>query len=294
MAGIIRALPLFVGRPARCLRTVPHQETGSEAAGFRALGSFPKVEKSISKRLKSEMLLVTPYLLRGEDEMSGVDGACAGTRFEFGILTNSLESCSGNLRAIGVYQIIVVAAFCVAAWSVLKFVRFWENTRGSGSERPKYRATATMPLHGKLFVFDRKKMFDRLDEPWDQRSQNGFNNRKLVSSSASTDLAAAKPRFALRVPWSSRKKLLYALSLNPPARRTNRRLTWAHRGERPCRRLRSGTGTQWLAKRLQAKMLALVPFGNANYETSFCACFGIGFLWVLAGCARRADANRRR
>jgi len=65
--------------------------------------------------------------------------------------------------------------------------RFWETPGGSGSEAPKISRYGNYALHGKLFVFDRKKMLIGLDEPW-------ISARKRINTEigliiAGTDLA---------------------------------------------------------------------------------------------------------
>jgi len=210
----------------------------------------PEVEKSI-RAVQSEMLLITPYMVPTADELHALmDLRERDVRVR--ILTNSLESCP-EISAQSGYDKYRVPL--LKSGVELHEVRaLLGNTRGSG-QSAKISRYGNYALHGKLYVFDRRKMFIG-SMNFDQRSQRINTEIGLIIGSA--DLAQ---KTALRFESMVKPENCYTLALSPAAAPGKSQLTW--RTEEDGRSIefdqepgRSG----W--QRLQARILALLPLGR--------------------------------
>ena len=105
--------------------------------------------------VRHELLMITPYLIPGKEGMQLFDNL-RQRGVTVRILTNSLES-SGVLAAQSGY--IRYRAPLIASGVELHEIRsLLGNTRGSGETKAISRF-GNYSLHGKLFVFDRAKIF---------------------------------------------------------------------------------------------------------------------------------------
>lgn len=105
--------------------------------------------------VRHELLMITPYLIPGKEGMQLFDNL-RQRGVTVRILTNSLES-SGVLAAQSSY--IRYRAPLIASGVELHEIRsLLGNTRGSGETKAISRF-GNYSLHGKLFVFDRAKIF---------------------------------------------------------------------------------------------------------------------------------------
>jgi len=165
------------------------------------------------------------------------------------ILTNSLESCPEITAQSGYdkYRVPLLRSG-VELYEVRAHLG---SSRGSG-QSAKISRYGNYALHGKLFVFDRKKMLIG-SMNLDQRSQR--INTEIGLIIGSTDLAQ---QTALRFESMVKPENCYALSLNPAGAPNKSRLTWrTEESGRVVDYVREPGRSGW--QRLQAKMLALVP-----------------------------------
>jgi putative cardiolipin synthase len=103
----------------------------------------------------TELLMITPYLIPGKDGMQLFDNLRQrGVKVR--ILTNSLESSSVLAAQSGyIHYRVPLVASGVELYEIRSLLG---NTRGSGETKAISRF-GNYSLHGKLFVFDRAKIF---------------------------------------------------------------------------------------------------------------------------------------
>ena len=107
----------------------------------------------------------------------------------------------------------------------MRSARSWAAL-GQRSEAPKYRGYGNYALHGKLYVFDRKKIFIG-SMNFDQRSQR--INTEIGLIIGSPDMAQ---RTALRFEAMVKPENCYTLALSPSGASGKSRLTWRTGRER--------------------------------------------------------------
>jgi putative cardiolipin synthase len=151
----------------------------------------------------SELLMVTPFLIPGDDGMRLFTDLCKrGVRVR--ILTNSLESTpepaaqSGYMR----YRIPLL----VAGVELYEVRAQLGNARGSGESTAATR-TGNYALHAKLFVFDRQRLYVG-SMNFDQRSHHLNTEVGLIIDSPELARQTAARFEAIVVPANS-----YALEL---------------------------------------------------------------------------------
>lgn len=210
----------------------------------------PEVEKSI-RAVQSEMLLVTPYLVPTPDELQALqDLRQRDVRVR--ILTNSLQSCPEISAQSGYdkYRVPLLQSG-VELYEVRALLG---STRGSG-QSAKISRYGNYALHGKLYVFDRRKMFIG-SMNFDQRSQR--INTEIGLIIGSRDLAQ---QTALRFEAMVKPENCYALALSPSGASGKSRLTWrTEENGRVVDFVREPGRSGW--QRLQAGLLALLPLGR--------------------------------
>ncbi len=207
----------------------------------------PEVEKSI-RAVRSEMLLVTPYLVPTAEELQDLmDLRRRDVRVR--ILTNSLESCPEISAQSGYenYRLPLLES----GVELHEIRALLGSTRGSG-QSAKISRYGNYALHGKLYVFDRQKVLIG-SMNFDQRSQR--INTEIGLIIGSTDLAR---QTALRFESMVKPENCYTLALSPAGAPGKSRMVW--RTEQSGRVVdydqepgRSG----W--QRLQARLLSLLP-----------------------------------
>jgi putative cardiolipin synthase len=164
------------------------------------------------------------------------------------VLTNSLESCPEISAQSGYdkYRVPLLKSG-VELYEVRAQLG---NARGSG-QSAKISRYGNYALHGKLYVFDRQKMFIG-SMNFDQRSQR--INTEIGLIIGSTDLAQ---QTALRFESMVKPENCYALMLSP-AGADKARLTWrTEESGRVVDYVREPGRNGW--QRLQAGILALLP-----------------------------------
>jgi putative cardiolipin synthase len=207
----------------------------------------PEVEKSI-RAVQSEMLLVTPYLVPSEDEMQALT-ELRQHEVRVRILSNSLESCPEIAAQSGYdkYRVPLLKRG-VELYEVRAMLG---STRGSG-ESAKISRYGNYALHGKLYVFDRKKVLIG-SMNFDQRSQRINTEIGLIIGSG--DIAQ---QTALRFEYMVKPENCYALALSPAGVVGKSRLTWrTEENKRGVEYAREPARSGW--QRLQAKLLSILP-----------------------------------
>jgi cardiolipin synthase C len=245
-AGIMSGKLPLSWAPAQLVYDSPDKKHVLSGAVPGAL-IVPEVEKSI-RAVHSEMLLVTPYLVPSADELQALTDL-RQREVRVRILTNSLESCPEISAQSGYdkYRVPLLRSG-VELYEVRALLG---STRGSG-QSAKISRYGNYALHGKLYVFDRKKMLIG-SMNLDQRSQRINTEIGLIIGSA--DLAQ---QTALRFESMVKPENCYALSLNPVGAPDKSRLTWrTEESGRVVEYVQEPGRSGW--QRLQAKMLALLP-----------------------------------
>jgi putative cardiolipin synthase len=117
--------------------------------------------------VRSELLMVTPYLVPSVDELAALQ-ALRGRAVTVRILTNSFESARGFLAHAGYTRYRV--PLLQAGVNLYEARALIGNARGSG-ETTRLSRYGNYGLHAKLFVFDREKIFIG-SMNFDQRSKH--------------------------------------------------------------------------------------------------------------------------
>lgn len=248
-AGILSGeLPLSWA-PAQLVYDSPDKKHVLSGAVHGAL-IVPEVEKSI-RAVQSELLLVTPYVVPSAEELRALtDLRQRDVRVR--LLTNSLESCPEISAQSGYdkYRVPLLKSG-VELYEVRAHLG---STRGSG-QSAKISRYGNYALHGKLYVFDRDKMFIG-SMNFDQRSQR--INTEIGLLIGSPDLAQ---RTALRFEAMVKPENCYALGLSAAGAGNKSRLTWrTEENGRVVDYVREPGRSGW--QRLQAGLLALLPLGR--------------------------------
>ena len=207
----------------------------------------PEVEKSI-RAVQSEMLLITPYLVPSADELQALK-ELRERDARVRILSNSLESCPEISAQSGYdkYRVPLLESG-VELYEVRALLG---STRGSG-QSAKISRHGNYALHGKLYVFDRKKILIG-SMNFDQRSQH--INTEIGLLIGSPDIAQ---QTAQRFENMVKPENCYALALAPAGGAGKPRLTWrTEENNRGVEFDREPARSGW--QRLQAKLLALLP-----------------------------------
>jgi cardiolipin synthase C len=207
----------------------------------------PEVEKSI-RAVQSEMLLITPYLVPSADELQALQELRRhGVRVR--ILSNSLESCP-EISAQSGYDKYRVPL--LESGVELHEVRaLLGSSQGSG-QSAKISRYGNYALHGKLYVFDRKKVLIG-SMNFDQRSQHINTEIGLIIGNA--EIAQ---QTALRFESMVKPENSYALTLSDGGVMGKQHLTWrTEENRRVVEYDREPARSDW--QRLQARLLALLP-----------------------------------
>jgi len=245
-AGILAGKLPLTWAPAQLVYDSPDKKQ-VVSGGVSAALMVPEVEKAI-RAAQSEMLLVTPYLVPSADELHALQ-ELRQHAVRVRILSNSLESCPEISAQAGYdkYRVPLLESG-VELYEVRALLG---STRGSG-ESAKISRYGNYALHGKLYVFDRKKVLIG-SMNFDQRSQRINTEVGLIIWSP--EIAQ---QTELRFENMVKPENCYALALKPPHVAGKARLTWRtqennHGVEFDREPARSG----W--QRLQGKLLALLP-----------------------------------
>jgi putative cardiolipin synthase len=248
-AGIVSGeLPLSWA-PAQLVYDSPEKKQVLSGAIPGAL-IVPEMVKAI-RAAQSEMLLVTPYLVPSKEELRALTDL-RQRDVHVRILTNSLESCPEISAQSGYdkYRVPLLKSG-VELYEVRALLG---SARGSG-QSAKISDYGNYALHGKLYVFDRDKVFIG-SMNFDQRSQR--INTEIGLIIGSPDLAQrTEKRFEAMV----KPENCYALALSPGGARSKSHLIWrTEQNGRLVDYVREPGRSGW--QRLQAALLALLPLGR--------------------------------
>jgi cardiolipin synthase C len=248
-AGIMSGKLPVAWAPAQLVYDSPDKRQVASGAVPGAL-IVPEVEKAI-RAVQSEMLLITPYLVPSDDELRALK-ELRERQVRVRILSNSLESCPEIAAQSGYdkYRIPLLKSG-VELYEVRSLPG---SSRGSG-QTSKISRYGNYALHGKLYVFDRKRVLIG-SMNFDQRSQRINTEIGLIIGSPEISQQTAS-RFELMI----KPENCYALALGPAAVGGKSHLTW--RTEESNREVdydREPARSGW--QRLQAKFLSLLPLGR--------------------------------
>ncbi|MEO7208429.1 MAG: phospholipase D family protein, partial [Steroidobacteraceae bacterium] len=232
--------------PAQLVYDSPNKKRVLSGAIQGAL-IVPEVEKSI-RAVHSEMLLITPYLVPSADELQALQ-ELRHHKVRVRILSNSLESCP-EISAQSGYDKYRVP-FLKGGVELYEVRSRLGSTRGSG-QSVKISRHGNYALHGKLYVFDRKKILIG-SMNFDQRSQH--INTEIGVIIDSPDIAQ---QTAQRFENMVKPENSYALSLSPAGSAGDSRLIWRTKdNNRDVEFHREPARSGW--QRLEAKVLTLLP-----------------------------------
>ena len=245
-AGIMSGKLPLAWAPAQLVYDSPDKKQVVSGAVPGAL-IVPEVEKAI-RAAQSEMLLVTPYLVPSDDELQALE-QLRERQVRVRILSNSLESCPEISAQSGYdnYRVPLLKSG-VELYEVRSLLG---SSRGSG-QSSKMSRYGNYALHGKLYVFDRKRVLIG-SMNFDQRSQRINTEIGLIIGSPEIS-----QQTALRFESMVKPENCYALALSPAGEGGKSRLTW--RTEESNRKIeydREPARSGW--QRLQAKFLSLLP-----------------------------------
>ena len=245
-AGIMSGKLPLAWAPAQLVYDSPDKK---QVVSGRVPGALivPDMVQQI-RAARSEMLLITPYLVPSADELQALqDLRRHGVRVR--ILSNSLESCPEISAQSGYDK--YRAPLLESGVELYEVRARLGSTQGSG-QSAKISRYGNYALHGKLYVFDREKVFIG-SMNFDQRSQR--INTEIGLIIRSPDIAQ---QTAARFQSMVKPENCYALALSPGAVTGKSRLTW--RTEENSRGIefdREPARSGW--QRLQVKLLALLP-----------------------------------
>jgi putative cardiolipin synthase len=246
LAGIMSGNLPLAWAPAQLVYDSPDKKKVVSGSAPGAL-MVPEVVKAI-RAAQSEMLLVTPYLVPSAEELQALQGLRQHA-VRVRILSNSLESCPEISAQSGYdkYRVPLLESG-VELYEVRALLG---STRGSG-ESAKISRYGNYALHGKMYVFDRKKVLVG-SMNFDQRSQR--INTEIGLIIGSPDIAQ---QTALRFENMVKPENCYALALSPSRVAGKPRLAWrTQENNRGVELDREPARSGW--QRLQARLLALLP-----------------------------------
>ena len=152
-AGLLSGRLPLVWAPAQLISDSPDKKSVED--GSKSGDSILPPVASATLAVQSELLMITPYLVPGEEGM-GLFNDLRSRNISIRILTNSLVSSSTLLAQSGYmgYRVPLLEAG-VELYEIRSMLG---NTRGSG-QTAAMSANGTYSLHAKMFVFDRQRIF---------------------------------------------------------------------------------------------------------------------------------------
>jgi putative cardiolipin synthase len=249
-AGIMSGrLPLTWAHAQVVYDSPDKKQVVSGAAPGRLIA--PPVEDAI-RAVQSEMLLVTPYFVPSAGDLRLLKDLRA-REVRVRILTNSLES-SPEISAQSGYDRYRVPLLenGVELYEVRSLLG---STRGSG-QTAKVSRYGNYALHGKLYVFDRHKVFIG-SMNFDQRSKRLNTEIGLIIDSPELARQTAQRFDAMVKPENC-----YILELRPPgAAASSSHLVWhTDEDDHNVEYIREPARSGW--QRFKVKLLSLLPLGR--------------------------------
>jgi cardiolipin synthase C len=241
-------LPL-IWAPAKLIYDSPDKRNVTNGSMVGKLMHRPLAK--VARAAQSELLMITPYLIPGEEGMQLFSDLLA-RNVRVRILTNSLES-SNVLVAHSGYMKYRVPLLKRGAY-LYEIRAQLGNTRGSG-QTSEISRHGNYSLHAKLFVFDRQKVFIG-SMNYDQRSMHLNTEIGLIIDSPELARQVAARFEAMVQPANS-----YMLVLRPADRDLAPRLVWlTQEGGKPVEYLTEPARSSW--QRFNAHLLALLPLDS--------------------------------
>ncbi len=198
--------------------------------------------------VKSELLMITPYLIPGDGGMQ-IFKDLRRRNVRIRILTNSLES-STALEAMSGYMHYRVPLL-EAGIELYEIRSLLGNTKGSGETKAMAR-NGTYSLHAKLFVFDRKRLFIG-SMNFDQRSMHLNTEIGLI-----IDSPALAEQIAARFDAMVQPANAYALALRQNGAGQAPTLVWRTQQDGKAVELDTEPArSEW--QRIKANSLSLLP-----------------------------------
>jgi cardiolipin synthase C len=213
-AGLISGRIPLAWAPAHVVCDSPDKKAALSGAPAGRLMARDVIDNI--HRVRSELLMVTPYLIPSADELAALQelrGRSATVR----ILTNSFESARGYMAHAGYTRYRV--PLLEAGVDLYEARALLGNARGSG-ETIRISRYGNYGLHAKLFVFDRERIFIG-SMNFDERSRH--LNTELGLIIESPELAA---QVAARFQAMTRPANAYALALRSEPGVGGSRLVW--------------------------------------------------------------------
>ena len=211
----------------------------------------PPVEDAI-RAVQSELLLVTPYFVPSAGDLQLLKDLRAH-EVRVRILTNSLESSPESSAQSGYDRYRV--PLLMNGVELYEVRSLLGNTRGSG-QTAKVSRYGNYALHGKLYVFDRHKVFIG-SMNFDQRSKRLNTEIGLIIDSP--ELAQ---QTTLRFDAMVKPENCYILELRPPgAAASSSHLVWrTDEDNQSVEYVREPARSSW--QRFKVKLLSLLPLGR--------------------------------
>jgi putative cardiolipin synthase len=207
----------------------------------------PQVEDAM-RAVKTEMLIITPYLVPSDDEMKSLV-ELRERQARVRILTNSLESAT-EISAQSGYEKYRVPML-ESGIELYEIRSRLGNTRGSGQSR-KVSRYGNYALHAKVYEFDRHSVFFG-SMNLDQRSQHINTEIGLIIDSP--DLAQ---QTAQRFEDMVKPENCYIVSLIPASAGGKPHLVWRTvENGHPAEYTKEPGRSAW--KRFKAKLLSFLP-----------------------------------
>jgi putative cardiolipin synthase len=200
---------------------------------------------------KSELLLITPYLIPGADGMRLIEDL-RSRNVRVRILTSSLESSTVVLAHSGyMHYRVPLLSSGVELYEIRALLG---NVRGSG-QTAVISLYGNYGLHAKLFVFDRQRVFIG-SMNFDQRSMHLNTEIGLLIDSPVLAQQLAERFEAMVQPVNA-----YALALRPIEESSRQSLVWrTQEGGKAVEHATEPARSDW--QRLQVNLLSLLPLDD--------------------------------
>lgn len=245
-AGMVSGRLPLVWAPAEVLCDSPDKKDGEKRA--RAGHLMTRAVAKTAAMVQSEFILVTPYLIPAPDEMRIVEDL-RQREVRVRILTNSLVSTTDIVAHSGYMHFRVpLLEDGVQLYEVRALLG---NSKGSG-QTPNISRYGNYGLHGKLFVFDRQKMFIG-SMNFDERSRHLNTEVGLIIDSEELSKQTAARFEAMVEPDNA-----YIISLRESRDGKRKTVVWDTKEQgQPREYTREPARSMW--QRLRVRFLSLLP-----------------------------------
>ncbi len=202
--GMVSGTLPLTWAPAQLVYDTPDKKKVESGAMVGRLMHRPVA--NVAAAVQSELLMISAYLIPGDEGMQ-IFNTLRQHNVRVRILTNSLESTTVVLAHAGYMHYRV--PLLVSGVELFEVRSLLGNSRGSG-QTPAISRFGTYSLHGKLFVFDRQRVFVG-SMNFDQRSMHLNTEIGLIIDSPELAQQVARRFEAMVQPENS-----YAVALRKP------------------------------------------------------------------------------